>query len=154
MTKDSFIHIMDSKLKLVRTEYKLTQDRMASALGISKKTLVEIEKGRRSLGWTGAVALSGIFSDSEILQDHFGGEQSDIIIALAFEDRPGHFPGTLGGKVWWETIRQDKGYKIQQNIISKHYRVLNQENRRVKASFHLEDLQQLFEELLILDAKS
>ncbi len=42
MNKKEFVEFMDSKLKLVRTEYGLTQDKMALVLGISKKTLVEI----------------------------------------------------------------------------------------------------------------
>jgi DNA-binding XRE family transcriptional regulator len=50
MNKNEFIKLLDGKLKLIRTEYGLTQDKMASVLGISKKTLVEIEKNRKSLG--------------------------------------------------------------------------------------------------------
>ena len=51
MTKEQFILEMNRQVKLVRTEYGLTQEAMAMALGLSKKTLVEIEKGRSSLGW-------------------------------------------------------------------------------------------------------
>ena len=51
MDRKSFIEEMDIHLKLVRTEYGCTQEMMARILGISKKTLVEIEKGRSSLGW-------------------------------------------------------------------------------------------------------
>ena len=46
MTRETFISEMDRHVKLVRTEYGFTQDVMAKVLGISKKTLVEIEKGR------------------------------------------------------------------------------------------------------------
>ena len=66
MTKDEVISAVNSKLKRVRTEYGLTQDKMAVILGISKKTLVESEKGRRALGWTEVVALTAIFSGSTI----------------------------------------------------------------------------------------
>lgn len=41
---------------------------MAHELGISKKTLVGIEKGRSSLGWTGSAALCLLFGDSETLR--------------------------------------------------------------------------------------
>jgi Predicted transcriptional regulators len=44
MGKKQFVKLMDEKLKLIRTEYGLTQDKMALILGISKKTLIEIEK--------------------------------------------------------------------------------------------------------------
>ena len=42
MNREEFIREMDTQLKLVRTEYGYTQEMMASILGLSKKTLVEI----------------------------------------------------------------------------------------------------------------
>ena len=48
MTKKEFAVRMDTMLKAVRKEYGFTQEKMAVVLGISKKTLVEIEKGRSS----------------------------------------------------------------------------------------------------------
>ena len=73
MTKKEFAAALDSALKAVRKEYGFTQEKMAAVLGISKKTLVEIEKGRSSLGWTGAAAFAAIFRESCILQAQFGG---------------------------------------------------------------------------------
>ena len=99
MTKKEFIKIMDQQLKFVRTEFKLNQDEMATILGLSKKTLVEIEKGRVTLGWKGAIVLSTIFSNSMLLSNALGGESSDIIVALAFEDKEVHYPQTMGGHV-------------------------------------------------------
>ena len=58
MTKKEFAAALDSALKAVRKEYGFTQEKMAAVLGVSKKTLVEIEKGRSSLGWTGAAAFA------------------------------------------------------------------------------------------------
>ena len=72
MTRETFVAELDRQVKLVRTEYGFTQDVMARVLGISKKTLVEIEKGRSSLGWTGAVALCSIFSGSQVLSGLLG----------------------------------------------------------------------------------
>lgn len=72
MTREEFIKIVDSKIKLLRNEKNYTQDKMAYMLGISKKTLVQIEKGRHSLGWTIAVTAYTLFKDSEILQLAFG----------------------------------------------------------------------------------
>lgn len=139
---------MDEKLKLIRTEYGLTQDKMAAILGISKKTLIEIEKNRKSLGWTNSVALASIFSDSTILQDAIGGDVSGIIIALAFKDVDVDYPKTWGGKVWWKTLcEKENGYHIQQNIFSRHYRILDQENHRIYASFSLEDTEAVIDEL-------
>lgn len=146
MTREQFVTELDRQVKLVRTEYGFTQDTMAKALGLSKKTLVQIEKGRASLGWTGAVALSTVFADSQVLAGVLGGEGSDMVRALAFADRPPRFPRTMGGKVWWRTAEVRGHYRIQQNILSQHYRLLDGEDRRLGSSFDLEQMRALAEE--------
>jgi len=147
MTRQEFVDFMDRQVKLVRTEYGFTQDVMARILGLSKKTLVEIEKGRSSLGWMGAVAFITLFSDSQVLSALLGGEASDMVHALAFQDTKPVFPRTMGGKVWWRLVEQIGDYRIQQNIISQHYRVLDSEDGRVCSSFDLETAKAALEEL-------
>lgn len=147
MTKDTFISEMDRQVKLVRTEYGLTQESMAKVLGISKKTLVEIEKGRSSLGWTGAVALVSIFSDSQVLSGLLGGEAGDMVRALAFQDLHPQYPRTMGGRVWWRFVETVGPYTIQQNLISQHYRALDREDGRVCSSFDLEEVRAHLREL-------
>jgi len=145
MDKKQFIEICDRKVKLVRTECSLNQEKMSSTLGISKKTLVEIEKGRSSLGWTGSVALCAIFSNSEIIAGAFGGNPADIILTLAFEgSEPRHFEPVLSG-IWWQTVKEHStnGCVIQQNIISQHYRLLDSGGDRIASSFNLEDLENI-----------
>lgn len=148
MTKKEFAERMDSLLKPVRREYGFTQEKMAAALGISKKTLVDIEKGRRTLGWTGAAAFAAIFGASGILQEEFGGETADLVAALAFADAPPRYPKTMGGKVWWREVVREGGFRIQQNILSGHYRLLDGEDRRVMASFERERAEECLAELL------
>lgn len=147
MTRNEFVGEMNRQVKLVRTEYGFTQESMAKVLGISKKTLVEIEKGRASLGWTGAVAFSTIFSDSQVLSGSLGGEASDMILALAFEDLEPNYPQTMGGKIWWKTVEEINGFRIQQNLLSQHYRALNQEDQRVCSSFDLQQIRDLLRNL-------
>ena len=118
MDRDTFVDLMNHQLKLVRTEYGLTQEAMARALGLSKKTLVEIEKGRSSLGWMGAAALCSIFSGSQVLAGLLGGDAADMIQALAFQDLTPHYPKTMGGRVWWRTVETYRGCRIQQNLLS------------------------------------
>lgn len=144
MTREEFIAEVNSKLKLVRTEYGLTQDKMAVILGISKKTLVESEKGRRSIGWTEAVALITIFQSSTILQNSFGGDPVGVVSALAFEDVEVSYPSTMGGRVWWKEISNRNGYRIQQNLVSAHYRILDSEDRRLISSFDLDEINEYF----------
>lgn len=38
--------------------------------------------------------------------------------------------GTMGGKVWWNTLKNKFGWKLQQNKLSGHYMVLDPENIR------------------------
>lgn len=147
MTRAEFAAEMDRQVKLVRTEYGLTQDAMAKVLGISKKTLVEIEKGRSSLGWTGAAALCAIFSGSQVLSGRLGGEAGDMLQALAFQDLRPTYPRTMGGKVWWRTVERRGACTIQQNILSQHYRALDGEDGRVCSSFDLEEVRRRLEEL-------
>ena len=147
MTRESFIAELDRQVKLVRTEYGFTQDVMAKVLGMSKKTLGEIEKGRASLGWTGAVALCTIFSDSQVLSGLLGGEAGDMVRALAFQDLHPRYPRTMGGRVWWRFVETVGPYTIQQNLISQHYRALDQEDGRVCSSFDLDDVRTHLQEL-------
>ena len=148
MTREELITKVNGRLKLVRTEYGLTQDKMAAILGISKKTLVESEKGRRSLGWTETVALTSIFAHSSILKDALGEDFNEMISALALEGVEISYPPTMGGKVWWREIKSAGGYRIQQNLISNHYRLLDEKDRRLLSSFDLKEVEDYLEDLV------
>ena len=148
MERAEFISIMNHKIKLIRTEFDLTQEKMADAIGISKKTLVEIEKGRNSLSWTAAVAAAVIFADSEILADSFGGDTSDLVKVIALNGLDAKLPSqTMGGRVWWQDIKESRGYRIQQNMISRHYRILDAENRRFFSTFDKKEIENKLKEL-------
>lgn len=148
MERAEFISIMNSKIKLIRTEFDLTQEKMADAVGISKKTLVEIEKGRNSLSWSAAVAAAVIFADSSILADAFGGETSDLVKVIALNGLDAKLPDkTMGGRIWWQDIKESKGYRIQQNIISRHYRILDAEDRRFFSTFDQKEVDEKLKEL-------
>lgn len=140
MDRTEFIEQTDARVKLVRAEFDLTQEKMALLLGLSKKTLVEIEKGRSSLGWTGAVALCTIFSSSEVLQNAFGGDLPGLIQALAFRELPIRPQKAMGGKVWWRTVRTGPGWRVQQNYISQHYRILDDGDHRLFSSFEMDQI--------------
>lgn len=148
MTKNDFIKKVDEKVRLIRLEKGYTQDKMAEILGISKKTLVQVEKERSSLGWATAIAVCVIFKESEILDMTFGGDVEEIIRSLSFEDSERWHIHTLGGKIWWKDIQNKNGYIIQQNIVSSHYRILDGDNRRICYSFDLEYIDKRFNELV------
>lgn len=147
MTREEFIKKVDEKIRLIRTEKGYTQDKMADIIGISKKTLVQVEKGRGSLGWSVAISVCVIFKYSEILELTFGGDMEDIIRSLSFENSEKGYLPTLGGKIWWKDIYTKNDYTIQQNIISNHYRILDSNNRRICFSFELDYIKQRLQEL-------
>ena len=141
--REDFIAACDAKLRLVRTEADLTQESMAYALGISKKTLVDIEKGRRTLGWTGAVALCSVFPGSEVIAAAFGGSPAEMIPALARAGQPVPAPESSGNP-WWEVVADNGVFIIEQNVISQHYRLLTRDRTKVAASFDINDLVPVF----------
>lgn len=153
MNKKQFTNNIDERIKMIRTEYGLTQEKMAAIIGISKKTLVEVEKGRQSIGWTGSVAVASIFADSILLREMAGGDISEIIIALSFNDVDVTYPKTWGGRLWWDTIFEKDNFRIQQNMFSRHYRILDKTDRRRYTSFSLEEVKDELDNLITSDSK-
>ena len=143
MDRDEFIRICNSKLKLVRTEYSFSQDKMALMLGISKKTLVEIEKGRSSLGWSGSVVLCSVFFESEILRDTFPDGALDTVHIIAFENSEPEYHRANYHRIWWQTIMQNDNYILEQNIVSQHYRLITKDLNVIASSFNIDDLKKL-----------
>lgn len=37
---------------------------------------------------------------------------------------------TMGGKMFWDTLDRRNGWKLQQNLITGHFRILDQDNMR------------------------
>ena len=139
--REEFIAVCDAKLRLVRAEADLTQEQMAYAVGLSKKTLVDIEKGRRSLGWSGAVTLCAVFASSSVLGDTFGGSPVEVVPHLAHTGASHH---ELPGGPWWEVIATNDDFILEQNTISLHYRLLTKDRAKVGASFDIDDLMPAF----------
>lgn len=152
MTRQEFIQIINERIRVIRAEQDYTQDKMAEILGISKKTLVEIEKGRSSFTWSGAIAVAVLFQHSQIIQMAFGEDVLDIITTIAltnYNENLHDFPETMGGRIWWRLIKEQAGYKLQQNIISQHYRLLDGQNRRICSSTDLAYINKRLEELVL-----
>ncbi len=135
MNREEFIRIVSEKMRLVRVEVNFTQDRMAEILGISKKTLIQIEKGRVQAGWNTAVTFCALFRDSEILQSVFGNDPLEVISVLAFNHYERPKEKTMGGIIWWREIDQTGDFRLQQNMFSQHFRILDKQNRRWCSSF-------------------
>lgn len=153
LSKEDVIDIMSTKLKLVRVERGLSQEKMAEVLGLSKKTLVQVEKGRIPASWTTCIAAAALFPTSDTLQSSFGGHPLDVIQALVLTDRMQVLrpqEKTLGGKVWWTLEKQMGTFRLQRNIISGHYRILDSQDYRWLSSF---DREFMLDNLVELAAK-
>ncbi|WP_453994150.1 helix-turn-helix transcriptional regulator [Bacillus nitroreducens] len=135
MDKEQIIRMISEKMKLIRNEKGYTQDKMAEILGISKKTLVQIEKGRIQASWTTVVAVCALFRDSQIIQTALGGDPLDIIEIIGRNGIDRAKERTMGGKVWWKDLQRKGKFRLQQNVISQHYRILDEANFRWYSSF-------------------
>ena len=140
MTKSEFIKICDQSAKAVRSEFSYSQEKMSGALGISKKTLVEIEKGRSSLGWAGSVTLCTVFGESRILCGTFGSDIIMIVRGIAFENAEDNIRHANTTRIWWNTVYHQSGYIIEQNKVSQHYRLLAPDNSILASSFDKDEL--------------
>ncbi|SET50855.1 DNA-binding transcriptional regulator, XRE-family HTH domain [Salinibacillus kushneri] len=147
MDKDNFVKLISSKMKLVRTEQDLSQDKMAEILGISKKTLIQIEKGRTKASWTIVVAFCALFNQSELLVSVIGDNPVDFIQLIANRVDGTPKEKTMGGRVWWREVKVKGDFRLQQNVISHHYRILDEDNFRWFSSFEEREALQRLDEL-------
>ena len=147
MNRDDIIQQVSEKLRLIRTEAGYTQDKMAEIIGVSKKTLVQIEKGRVLANWSTVVAICALFRETETVQFLFGSEPLEVIETVAREGIDYRKSKTLGGRVWWKVLNKDNGFILQQNILSKHFRILDEKNYRIFSSLDENQSQQRFKEL-------
>ncbi|WP_082233959.1 helix-turn-helix transcriptional regulator [Halobacillus massiliensis] len=76
--------VVSEKLKLIRIEFFCTQAQMADLIGISKKTLIQVEKGRIFLTWTATIAVCCLFNDSTILRTAVNGSPFEIVRNISF----------------------------------------------------------------------
>lgn len=134
--------MVSGQLKLIRTEHGYTQDKMADVLGISKKTLVQIEKERVAAGWTVIVAVCALFRESRVLHSVLGNDPVEMVELVAHEQIRPSRQKTMGGHVWWRDVESWRGYRLQQNVISNHYRLLDPDRFRIISTFVLEEAQE------------
>lgn len=147
MEKDEFIRLISEKMKLVRTEQGFSQDKMADIIGISKKTLVQIEKGRADANWTTTVAFCALFNHSELLSSVIGDHPISFVQLIANNSDGTTGEKTMGGKFWWKEIAVKGKFRLQQNYVSNHYRILDEDDYRWFSSFEKEEAIRRLDEL-------
>jgi len=135
MDKSALIEIISTRMRLLRNEYHLSQEKMSEAIGVSKKTLVQIEKERTKASWSTVISVCAVFRKSEVLQMSLGDDPLHIIDAINFKQMILPKKQTGGGRMFWKTIIQKGKFKIQKNMISQHYRLIDGNYNRWISSF-------------------
>ena len=147
MDRESFIQLISRKMRLIRVERGYSQEKMASIIGISKKTLVEIEKERILAGWTTVIAVCTLFRESEILQATIGDDPIEIVETLAHEEIMLPKQKSMGGRIWWRDVEERGIFRLQQNMFSQHYRILDEDDYRWYSSFDEAEAKKRLQEL-------
>ncbi|KAA0964933.1 helix-turn-helix transcriptional regulator [Sporosarcina sp. ANT_H38] len=148
MNKEIVIDLISKNVRLIRLEKGYSQERMGTVLGISKKTLVQVEKERTSIGWTNAVVVCALFKDSQILKHILGEEPFEVIETLAHDGMNTPKEKTLGGIIFWNEIAKKGRFRVQHNVVSKHFRVLDDSDYHWYSTFEeKEEVMNRFHEL-------
>ncbi len=139
MNKTDFCNKTQTILEDLRKDQGMTLEEMALTIGLSKKTLIQIEKQRSKLKWAEAVTFVSIFNEHNLVKSIFGDEVTEIIQAIAIQKPPRRQLKTMGGESWWNTMLEREGFRIQQHKISKHLRILDNEDYRVYFTYSKSD---------------
>jgi DNA-binding XRE family transcriptional regulator len=147
VNREEIIIQVSDKLRLIRTEAGYTQDKMAEIVGISKKTLVQIEKGRVLANWLTVVSICALFRETETVQFLFGNEPLEVLETVAREGIDLRKRKTLSPRIWWKQLAKKNNYILQQNILSKHFRIVDSKSYRIFSSFDESSSRMRFKEL-------
>lgn len=69
INKDELAERLSNNLLMFRNKLKLKQAELAEKIGISRKTLLEIENGKRTMKWNVFVALLAVFRTDSSTSD-------------------------------------------------------------------------------------
>ncbi|BCU52659.1 DNA-binding XRE family transcriptional regulator [Staphylococcus auricularis] len=143
MDRQSFTDLIQTKFKMVRIEAGYTQDTMAQTIGLSKKTLVQIEKERVLPNWTTCVSICALFRDSDVLNSTFGCDPLEMVqtISRSHCAYPNH-PTT--SDIYWNTVESRNGYILQSNKVSEIYRVLDEDKQPIFGTSKLREAETYF----------
>lgn len=147
MDQKQIQEIISPKIKLIRVEYGYTQHRMAEIIGLSKKTLVQIEKQRTVAGWTTVTAVCALFRDSEIIRRVLGSAPLEVLETAAHRHIFTDGKEASALETTWKVLSEKGGCKLEQNQISGHYRIQKAGARlfstwnRVEAEVQLEKIE-------------
>lgn len=147
MDRRSVIREISQRMKLIRVEMNYSQDQMAEILGLSKKTLVDIEKGRKNASWAVVVAVCALMPESEVIRGLLGEDPLSYLQVLIRDSIYTPKFRTTGGRIWWNDVETTGSFRMQQNIVSGHYRILDADNYRWFSTFSRDEALKCLAEL-------
>ena len=136
MTKETFIHTVSNNIRRIRHEFHWSQDRFSEMIGITKKTLVQIEKERVLASWSVSVTTVLLFENSETIKDNFGENPRTVIEEILYQGVLIPKNQTMGGKFFWSDVFTQSGFVIQKNLFSNHYRLIDGYGKRYLSGFN------------------
>ena len=68
-----------------------------------------------------------------------GGDPLEVIETIAHNGFERPKDKTFGGKIWWEELEKRGSLRMQLNLISHHYRILDDDDYRWFSSFDKEE---------------
>ncbi|MEX1378379.1 MAG: transcriptional regulator [Eubacteriales bacterium] len=138
MTKEQLIKLVSENIKVLRAEYDYSQQAMANAIGLSKKTLIQVEKERLLLSWTATCAACAVFKSSKFLNMTLGGDPTALVEAMAHKYCYTDSTTVERGNLFWDILQNNGEYVLEKNIISEHYRIIDDKGRRLFSTFDLQ----------------
>jgi DNA-binding XRE family transcriptional regulator len=135
MDKEEILELISENMKQIRLENELSLDKMAELLGMSKRMLIHIEKGKTHVLWIHTIGICALFPDSSILMSLIGEDPLQTIQMLSYEKPYRPKNKTYGGRIWWKDVKTLGNYSLQQNMISQHFRIVDDEQDRWYSTF-------------------
>ena len=66
--RHNLIELLRSELPVLRTKAKVSQEEIASKIGVSRQTFSSIETGKREMSWTVFLALIAFFQNNDSIR--------------------------------------------------------------------------------------
>ncbi len=148
ITKQDLVSKISASLKLLRAEYGYSQLEMAASIGLSKKTLIQIEKDRMVLGWSATCAVCAVYRGSKLLQMELGEDPVNLIETLAHENLQMYADTASRNYVFWDVIQDNGEYILAKNILTDHFKITSLAGKKLRASFDETKIKSEYEKII------
>jgi DNA-binding XRE family transcriptional regulator len=147
ITKIELRETISKNVKLLRAEYGYSQQEMANSVGLSKKTLIQVEKERLILSWGATCAVCAVYRNSRQLRLELGEDPINIVETLAHDNLSTVDDFENRNYVFWDVVEEDGQYILAKNIITEHYKITDNQGKKYFASFDHKKIMEQYEKL-------